>query len=343
MILDEPTSGLDVLVRRDFLESMVDLAGAGRTVLLSSHQIGEVERVASHIAILHRGKLMLAEPLDDLKARTFLLSVTFASRDHPAAPPEGRTLELIDAIGRPAAGALAGPRRGPLGMRDRAGASGGRIARDRNAEPRGNLHRLHAGAAAGAGASAGGSRGVIAIEGKTELPTPAGSETPMYARLWWKDARQFWPIWLVLLLAAAATQWLMLNFVRPFGAGSACSASRPCCGRASTRSLPGPRLLPASARRARSPARRLARRPAGRLGRQVFIRTRDDCHPDLRSAAHGGSEHRTLEPGTASDGIDCGRLDARSCSVALGWGLFWSSILKTALGSRAGGDDVRWG
>ena len=52
LILDEPTSGLDVLVRRDFLESMVDLAGAGRTVLLSSHQIGEVERVASHIAIL---------------------------------------------------------------------------------------------------------------------------------------------------------------------------------------------------------------------------------------------------------------------------------------------------
>jgi ABC-2 type transport system ATP-binding protein len=101
LILDEPTSGLDVLVRRDFLESMVDLAGAGRTVLLSSHQIGEVERVASHIAILHRGKLLLAETLDDLKARTFLLSVTFASRDHPSAPPEGGTLELIDAADAP--------------------------------------------------------------------------------------------------------------------------------------------------------------------------------------------------------------------------------------------------
>jgi ABC-2 type transport system ATP-binding protein len=101
LVLDEPTSGLDVLVRRDFLESIVDLAGAGRTVLLSSHQIGEVERVASHIAILHRGKLLLAESLDDLKARTFLLSVTFTSRDHPAAPPEGRTLELIDATDAP--------------------------------------------------------------------------------------------------------------------------------------------------------------------------------------------------------------------------------------------------
>jgi ABC-2 type transport system ATP-binding protein len=97
LILDEPTSGLDVLVRREFLESMVDLAGPGRTVLLSSHQIGEVERVASHVALLHKGKLVLAEALDDLKAHTFLVSVVFASRDHPEVPPEGRGLELIDA------------------------------------------------------------------------------------------------------------------------------------------------------------------------------------------------------------------------------------------------------
>ncbi len=101
LILDEPTSGLDVLVRRDFLESMVDLAGAGRTVLLSSHQVSEVERVASHIALLHKGKLVLAEPLDELKARTFLLSVTFGSRDHPATPPEGPNLKLIDATDAP--------------------------------------------------------------------------------------------------------------------------------------------------------------------------------------------------------------------------------------------------
>jgi ABC-2 type transport system ATP-binding protein len=101
LILDEPTSGLDVLVRREFLESMVDLAGAGRTVLLSSHQIGEVERVASHVALLHKGQLVLAEPLDQLKARTFLVSVTFAGRNHPEAPPEGRGLELIDAAVAP--------------------------------------------------------------------------------------------------------------------------------------------------------------------------------------------------------------------------------------------------
>ena len=101
LVLDEPTSGLDVLVRREFLERMVDLAGAGRTVLLSSHQIGEVERVASHVALMHRGKLALAEPLDELKARTFALDLRL---DHPeplAAPPRGSRIEVVDAADSP--------------------------------------------------------------------------------------------------------------------------------------------------------------------------------------------------------------------------------------------------
>ena len=57
LMLDEPTSGLDALVRREFLESMVDRAAQGQTVFLSSHQIGEVERVADIVAILRKGKL----------------------------------------------------------------------------------------------------------------------------------------------------------------------------------------------------------------------------------------------------------------------------------------------
>src|SRR6202023_953888 len=69
LILDEPTSGLDLLVRREFLASMVGLAGEGRTILISSHQIAEVERVASHVAFLAHGKLLLAAPLEDLRKR----------------------------------------------------------------------------------------------------------------------------------------------------------------------------------------------------------------------------------------------------------------------------------
>jgi ABC-2 type transport system ATP-binding protein len=76
LILDEPTSGLDTLVRREFLEGMVDIAAAGRTVLLSSHQISEVERVADLIAIIHAGKLLLFERLETLKDEIRELNIT---------------------------------------------------------------------------------------------------------------------------------------------------------------------------------------------------------------------------------------------------------------------------
>lgn len=79
LIMDEPTSGLDPAVRRSFLESMVDRAAGGKTVLLSSHQIHEVERVADWVAIIHGGKLQVASPLEDLKAACSVIS--FAQQD----------------------------------------------------------------------------------------------------------------------------------------------------------------------------------------------------------------------------------------------------------------------
>ena len=67
LIMDEPTSGLDTLVRRKFLESMIDIASSGRTVLLSSHQIPEVERVADIVAVVNQGRVLVCKPLDELK------------------------------------------------------------------------------------------------------------------------------------------------------------------------------------------------------------------------------------------------------------------------------------
>lgn len=67
LILDEPTSGLDPLVRREFLESMLDRVATGRTVLLSSHQISEVERVTDDVAILHEGRFRLVGNLHELR------------------------------------------------------------------------------------------------------------------------------------------------------------------------------------------------------------------------------------------------------------------------------------
>ena len=86
MILDEPTSGLDALVRREFLESMVERAAAGKTVLLSSHQIVEVERVADIVAIVRKGKLMAVERLDELKGRIREVTVTLDEESSEAVP-----------------------------------------------------------------------------------------------------------------------------------------------------------------------------------------------------------------------------------------------------------------
>jgi ABC-2 type transport system ATP-binding protein len=85
LVLDEPTSGLDPMVRREFLETMVDVAANGRTVLLSSHQIAEVERIADSIAIIREGRLVLCESLETLKERVHEVIVTMHAVE--TAPP----------------------------------------------------------------------------------------------------------------------------------------------------------------------------------------------------------------------------------------------------------------
>lgn len=75
LLLDEPTSGLDLLTRREFLATLVELAAEGRTILISSHSIAELERFASHAAFIRDGKAFLAAPLDEL--RTLFRRVEF--------------------------------------------------------------------------------------------------------------------------------------------------------------------------------------------------------------------------------------------------------------------------
>lgn len=68
LVLDEPSSGLDPVVRRDILGAIIrTIAEEGRTVLFSSHLLDEVERVADHIAMIHEGRVVLADSMDDLK------------------------------------------------------------------------------------------------------------------------------------------------------------------------------------------------------------------------------------------------------------------------------------
>ena len=90
LILDEPTSGLDLLTRRQFLSSMVELAGDGRTILISSHQIAEVERVASHVAFMAKSRLLLAATLDELRRRVVRLRLRCAGP-----PPDAGRLGTV--------------------------------------------------------------------------------------------------------------------------------------------------------------------------------------------------------------------------------------------------------
>jgi len=69
LVLDEPTAGLDPIVTDQLLRIIVDdFAGEGRTLLLSSHHLSEVERVADWIGIIEHGKLLLEAQLDDVRA-----------------------------------------------------------------------------------------------------------------------------------------------------------------------------------------------------------------------------------------------------------------------------------
>ncbi len=77
LLLDEPAASLDPSARRDFLKALVELnADVGQTVLLSSHITSDIERVASHIAILHDGRIACCETLDEIRERVGLVTLS---------------------------------------------------------------------------------------------------------------------------------------------------------------------------------------------------------------------------------------------------------------------------
>jgi ABC-type multidrug transport system ATPase subunit len=68
LILDEPTSGLDPAVTEEVLQVLVShVARQEMTVLFSSHQLAEVEQIADHVAIIDRGRAVVAGALEDLR------------------------------------------------------------------------------------------------------------------------------------------------------------------------------------------------------------------------------------------------------------------------------------
>jgi ABC-2 type transport system ATP-binding protein len=68
LVLDEPFSGLDPLVRDEFMERLLEQAGA-MTVLISTHELADIEDVATDVAFLDNGTLLFQESMSDLAAR----------------------------------------------------------------------------------------------------------------------------------------------------------------------------------------------------------------------------------------------------------------------------------
>ena len=80
LVLDEPASALDPIARRELMRDIVEQAIDNEaTVLFSSHIISDLERVASHVALLHQGEIVLNQPLDELKEQIVRLQVPAAA------------------------------------------------------------------------------------------------------------------------------------------------------------------------------------------------------------------------------------------------------------------------
>ena len=99
LILDEPVDGLDPVMRRQIWSIiMADVAESGTTVLVSSHNLRELEDVCDHVGIMNKGKIMIERSLNDLQENIVKIQLAL---------PDGETLpEGLDILHRASTGRL---------------------------------------------------------------------------------------------------------------------------------------------------------------------------------------------------------------------------------------------
>ena len=100
LVLDEPVDGLDPVMRRQVWSLLMgDVAQRGTTVLISSHNLRELEDVCDHVGILSHGKVLLERSLTDLQDNVVKLQLAF---DQPGLPklPEGLKVLHTSQVGR---------------------------------------------------------------------------------------------------------------------------------------------------------------------------------------------------------------------------------------------------
>lgn len=97
LILDEPVDGLDPVMRRQIWSIvMADVAEYNTTVLVSSHNLRELEDVCDHVGIMHKGKIMIERSLSDLQGSVCKIQVAFQEQ-MPKLPENFKVLHMSNA------------------------------------------------------------------------------------------------------------------------------------------------------------------------------------------------------------------------------------------------------
>jgi ABC-2 type transport system ATP-binding protein len=78
LVLDEPTNGLDPEGIAEVREVVIEQVKGGRTLILASHILNEVEKICSHVAILKKGQLLASGPVKELLAEDEIIEVACA-------------------------------------------------------------------------------------------------------------------------------------------------------------------------------------------------------------------------------------------------------------------------
>src|SRR5271155_640859 len=76
LVLDEPTLGLDILYRKQFYDSLLnDYFDRSRTIILTTHQVEEIEHVLTDVMFIHRGRIVFNRSIEEVESRYFEVSV----------------------------------------------------------------------------------------------------------------------------------------------------------------------------------------------------------------------------------------------------------------------------
>lgn len=104
LLLDEPAAGLDPIARRAFIDELIAVLaeGDGCTIVLSTHLVSDLERVADHIGVIDQGRLVLDARLDEVQANTRRVQVIFPGDTVPTGfrIPGASKLEVSGPVAR---------------------------------------------------------------------------------------------------------------------------------------------------------------------------------------------------------------------------------------------------